>query len=173
MKRLYLDYQMSRPSWLAWGVLLCTLLLLGAAAYRYSMEVNKRDLLQGAYHRLLGNGADAVPEQDGMAAAASAELADMTVAVNRLLIPWDAVLSAVEHSMSHDVALLALDPAAVKRQITITAETRDMTTMLQYVAALSSQPMLEKVVLQKHEVNQTDPDHPVRFVVIAFWKGAQ
>lgn len=172
MKRLYLDYQTRRPSWLAWILLLCTLVLLGAAAYRYSVVIKNRDQLQKTYNRLLGAGSTR-SEPEELSEAASAELAEMALAVNRLLIPWDAVFSAVEHSMSHDVAVLALDPSAAKRQITITAEARDMATMLEYVATLSSQPVLENVVLQKHEINQTDPDHPIRFVVVALWKFAK
>ncbi|WP_308622161.1 PilN domain-containing protein [Massilia sp. Se16.2.3] len=68
-----------------------------------------------------------------------------------------------------NVALLALEPDAKKRVLRITAEARSSDDMLAYVAALGREEWFGAVTLARHEVQEQDPNRPVRFQVDAEW----
>lgn len=98
------------------------------------------------------------------------QLQGLKLAVNELATPWNALFGALEKSSMNDVAILGLQPDSKKQQVVISGEAKNYPTVLAYIDALSKQPMLADVYLQKHAVNDADKDKPVRFSVFARWK---
>lgn len=89
--------------------------------------------------------------------------------VDRLAAPWDALFKAVESAGSEDVALLGIQPDPEKRLVKIDAEAKDFSAMLEYVKRLAREDVLDSVHIVSHQINQQDPQKPVRFVAIASW----
>jgi hypothetical protein len=104
------------------------------------------------------------------AAAMKAELARANDTVRALSLPWAEVFGALEAANSADVSLLALDPMPDKRLLKLHAEARNMAAVLAYLRALAAGPVFSAVSLQSHQVQQADPLHPVRFVVLVEWR---
>jgi len=90
-------------------------------------------------------------------------------AVMRLNLPWRALHDAIGAATPSLVALLALEPDARKRTIQITAEARFSDDMIGYVEKLKQQEMFAEVTLVRHEINEQDPNRPIRFQIAARW----
>ncbi|WP_426193638.1 hypothetical protein [Massilia sp. DWR3-1-1] len=109
--------------------------------------------------------ARAVPAVDIGAAQASA----VNGAILQLNLPWPALREAVGAATPASVALLGLEPDARRRSVKITAETKDAESMIAYVEQLKGQELFGDVVLLRHEINELDPNRPLRFEVDASW----
>jgi hypothetical protein len=100
---------------------------------------------------------------------AQAEAVNATI--EQLNLPWRALHDAVQAATPPTVALLALEPDAKKHTLRITAETKGSDDMVDYVRSLQEQPGFAGVTLVRHEINDQDPNHPIRFQVDAQWRG--
>jgi hypothetical protein len=89
--------------------------------------------------------------------------------IAQLALPWNELFNAVESASSKNMALLGIEPDAQKRRVKLTGEAKNLESMLAYVRFLESQGPLVDVFLQSHQVEQNDPQKPVRFVVTATW----
>jgi Tfp pilus assembly protein PilN len=85
-----------------------------------------------------------------------------------LQMPWGELLAAIESVPARDVAVLAIEPAAARQSLRITADARHPDAMLDYLAALKRQALTE-VVLTSHQVQSQIPGNPIRFQVQAQW----
>lgn len=90
-------------------------------------------------------------------------------AIAQLNLPWRDVFDAVEAATSNQVALLALEPDARKRVLRGTAESRSHEGMIAYIEDMKRQPFFGTVILTRHEVNEQDPNKPLRFHFEAQW----
>ena len=90
-----------------------------------------------------------------------------------LKLPWNDLFASVEASGTPNVALLSIESDTGKRQVKISAEAKDLESMLDYLRFLGSQPKLANVYLQSHQVQEQDPQHPVRFVLGSDWVSAR
>jgi hypothetical protein len=95
----------------------------------------------------------------------------VNAAILQLNLPWRALHDAVQAATPPAVALLALEPDARKHTLRITAETRSSDEMIDYVQALQGQERFSSVALARHEINDQDPNRPIRFQVDAQWRG--
>lgn len=95
---------------------------------------------------------------------------ELQLTTNALNMPWNGLLDGLEQSSFADVAVLGLQPDAKKKLLTISGEAKNLPTVLAYIDRLEKQPMLDKVILQKHNVSETDKDKPVRFTLLANWQ---
>lgn len=93
--------------------------------------------------------------------------------VLQLNLPWRELRDAVQEATPANVALLALEPDAKKRTVRITAEARTSEDMIGYVERMKSQELFVGVVLVRHEVNEQDPNRPLRFQLDAQWEQRQ
>lgn len=87
-----------------------------------------------------------------------------------LNMPWNALLDGLEKSSNQDIAVLGLQPDSKKQLLTLSGEAKNLSAVLAYIDSLEKLPMLEKVILQKHNVSETDIDKPVRFTLLANWQ---
>ncbi|MES2321027.1 MAG: PilN domain-containing protein [Pseudomonadota bacterium] len=89
--------------------------------------------------------------------------------VMQLNLPWRALHDAIGAATPADIALLALEPDARKRSMKITAEARGSDDMIKYVEKLKEQELFAAVTLTRHEINEQDPNRPIRFQIEAEW----
>ncbi|VXB19759.1 PilN domain-containing protein [Massilia sp. 9I] len=92
-------------------------------------------------------------------------------AVMQLNLPWRDLVEAVRAATPSNVALLALEPDAKRRNLRITAETKNSDDMLAYVAQMQEQGWFASVNLVRHEIAEQEPNKPLRFQISAQWGG--
>ena len=93
--------------------------------------------------------------------------------VAALMVPWASLLLGIEASDMQDVALLSFEPNRKKNQVTLTGEAKNLESVFAYIQKLEDQPMLEKVYLQKHHIDEANPSRPVSFTVLLQWKNIE
>jgi hypothetical protein len=87
--------------------------------------------------------------------------------------PWDRTFAALEAADQPGVAVLAIDPDPRRDELRITAESKTLAAMLGYLEQLRAQATFGHVALQQHEVRMDDPGRPIRFTLLAQWRGAR
>lgn len=96
-------------------------------------------------------------------------------AVRELSTPWTALLAELE-SASQDsasqVALLGVEPDHAKHSVHIIGEARNLGLALAYVQRLQRSSALRYPMLESHQVQAEDPEHPVRFELTSEWRDA-
>lgn len=95
---------------------------------------------------------------------------EVLAAREALALPWSRLLSGLETVQSPRIALLALDADGRKPEATVTAEARSLRDVLAYVERLKREAGFRRVVLTSHQVQEDDPQRPVRFVVRLGWR---
>ena len=86
-----------------------------------------------------------------------------------VLFPWDKLFKALETSMDKDVALLSIQPDVAGGVVILSAEARDWNAMLGYIRRLGEDKFFTDVHLVSHQIQQSDPQKPVRFVLSCAW----
>jgi Tfp pilus assembly protein PilN len=97
----------------------------------------------------------------------------VNAAVLQLNLPWRALHDTVQSATPPAIALLALEPDAKRRSLRITAEARNSDDMIGYVEQLRRQDWFDAVALVRHEINEQDPNRPIRFQIDAGWRPAR
>ncbi|MCH8621744.1 PilN domain-containing protein [Undibacterium sp. TS12] len=99
---------------------------------------------------------------------------EQAVAVNqaiaKLNIPWTDLLDALEQASTDKVAILQITPNAQKMNVKLMAEAKNSDDMIAYVETLKQQKMFVSVILEKHEINEQDPNKPYRFQIEMLWR---
>lgn len=165
-----------------WAVLGLGLLLSGAAIALGAQMLARQHALEGqlaAVRASVGKPAAAAAAAAVAQAAAlppvaigAAQAGAVNGAILQLNLPWPSLRDAVGAATPAGVALLGLEPDARRRSLKITAETRDAETMIAYVEQLKRQQLFGDAVLLRHEINELDPNRPVRFEIDASWQTA-
>lgn len=93
-------------------------------------------------------------------------------AVAQLNLPWRDVLDAMENATPPTIALLALEPNAKKHLVKGVAEAKSSDGMISYIEQLKQQTFFDTVILTRHEINEQDPNKPIRFQFEAQWAEA-
>ena len=105
-------------------------------------------------------------------AVPEAQATAVNAAVQQLNLPWRGLHDAIQAATPASVALLALEPDARKNSVRITAEAKSSDDMIGYVARLQDVDWFGTVALVRHEINDQDPNRPIRFQIDAQWKAA-
>ncbi len=87
-----------------------------------------------------------------------------------LSLPWKELFEALESSQTNEVAVLAIEPDAQKGKVRISAEAKKLESMLDYVASLQKIALFREVLILNHQIQDQDPEKPVRFVLQAAWE---
>ena len=176
MRALKLDYQRAyRPiPWLGLGVLAAALVSLAAAA-GYHQELQRQigfwEARADHFARLAGARGASRPLTTEAARAQLLEVKHANQVVRQLDLPWSALFKAVESSGDRSVALLSLEPDLQRGTVKISGEAKDFDALLKYVRELSTREVFGSVMLQQHQVQQDVAEKPVRFSLLAHWKG--
>lgn len=149
------------------GALLCA----GAAVGTYALVEQKRERQHQLQHLQTRVAAlSARPVEVAKVAIPEAQAAFVNGAVLQLNLPWRELQDAVLAATPRKVALVAMEPDPRKRVLKITAETKTSDDMVDYVAALKEQDSFSGVILTRHEINEQDPNRPLRFQLEATWQ---
>lgn len=171
MRRLKLDFQRKSASMGGGVALLVVALLLGGklfADYRdVTAEIERGEAALTWLERLAGHKAvrPGKPGSDPY----SAEIKRANEVIDQLALPWDQLFASVEDATGKDVALLSIQPDKHKGAVSIEGEAKDIAAMLDYMRRLNEAKQLRKIDLLSHQVQQQDPQKPVRFNLSARW----
>jgi Tfp pilus assembly protein PilN len=173
MSELRLDYQTNSSFSLAGAVLLAfavaAVVLTGANYLKLSSQVTGSEAKLERNHASQNKGR--MSEQGSVELAQ--EISNANEVLRQLSVPWETLFHAVESSAGGKVTLLALEPDVEKHQVKINGETKNFKSLTNYITQLQGQEVFGSVYLQSHQVQQQDPDKPVRFSLLATWRENQ
>lgn len=109
------------------------------------------------------------PAEVAKVAIPEAQASFVNDAIMQLNLPWRELQDAVLAATPRSVALIAMEPDPRKRVLKITAETKNSDDMVAYIEALKEQESFSGVMLSRHEINEQDPNRPLRFQLEATW----
>ena len=107
------------------------------------------------------------------AQAPEAQIQAVNQAILQLNLPWRDLLNGLEAGTPKTIALLALEPDAKKLTLKGVAEAKDSDAMVEFISQMKKQDIFDDVLLSKHEINEQDPNKPLRFQFEARWTGVQ
>lgn len=176
MKRLPIDFAppslartIHRTGPLGWS-LVALALLLCAAAGAAGWQMTARQRVQDTRLALVRAHAPLpVAPSTPQPQVGEAQAAAVNAAVLQLNLPWRALHDAIAAATPDSIALLALEPDPRRRSMKITAEARTSDEMIAYVEQLKQQELFGAVALLHHEINELDPNRPIRFQLDAQW----
>ena len=174
MTRLRLDYQRRMtPFPVAGGVLLATALAISilAASYYYRLMVRTADWEASLKKFEQASGRPATGSYQGMRGGVQ-DIKQATEVLRQLTLPWEDLFHAVESSTDREITLLGLEPDMEKHVVNISCEAKNIAAMLNFTKRLEGQHEFASVYLQSHQIQEYDPDRPVRFSLVAFWRSA-
>ncbi|MBI3523801.1 MAG: hypothetical protein HY066_04625 [Betaproteobacteria bacterium] len=100
------------------------------------------------------------------------EIAQANRIIDRLGLPWGDLFAAIDATVVDDVTLLSVEPDLERKEVRISAEAKDRKAMLNYARILQQSKTLTNGYIVSHQINNQDPQKPVRFSVVAIWSGA-
>ena len=159
----------TRPALLvlgAAGVLLCAGAVV-SATHLAEDRAERASQLQHVQERAAAMSAR--PAQVATVAIPEAQAAFVNGAIAQLNLPWRELQDAVASATPPTIALVALEPDARKQVLKITAEAKSSDDMVDYVSQLKQQETFSAVALTRHDVQETDPNRPLRFQLEATW----
>ena len=173
--RIKFEYASSSTSiqtWI-WGLLVVSLLAVGAASWEYARLQKVRDGLQ--LHLQQNTARSVAPAVAPLSDEVRTKLEEQASQANNVLAelghPWTALFVQLENTWTPDIALLSIRPDAAKGRLRLSGEARHLGDALDYVRRLGVSGVLTDVVLEEHEVVESDQQRPVRFAVSARWGG--
>jgi hypothetical protein len=173
MRALTLDYHAKARKFPLGGVVLVAGALSAAFMFQeyrtLEQELSTWEAKVTEIRKSAKRGATGAPAKPRELEATALEVKAARAAIQRLLLPWDTLFSALESVRTTDVALLAIEADPDKRTVKLTAEAKSDTDMLNYVEQLQAANGLADVALASHQAKQDDPLKPLRFVVVASW----
>jgi Tfp pilus assembly protein PilN len=178
MKRVRIDFAppslartLHRTGPLGWSLaVLAVLLCVAAGTIGWQMQARQRVLdaelaLMRAHASLPVAVAAATPQPQ----IGDAQGAAVNAAVLQLNLPWSALHDAIAAATPNNIALLTLEPDPRRRSMKITAEAKTSDEMIAYIEQLKQQELFGAVALLRHEINELDPNKPIRFQLDAQW----
>jgi len=174
MATLWLDYQQNRPTHWAGPLSLALVLAALILAVAYYLELNdKASDWEDKLVRIERDHGARAPTRSGIrdGEEQALEVKQANDVLRQLSLPWELLFQSVESAAGNEVALLALEPDMEKRVVKISGEAKNFTALLNYITQLDAQEVFGPVYLQSHQVQQQDPNLPVRFTLLAAWRG--
>lgn len=150
-----------------WGLFSGSLLLLLFLSYLYVYFQNEHQQMR---HE--------IEQRDAMVQQARKQASDPKITdslqqaagvIEQLSFPWNRLFVALESASTNDVALLAVQPDLQSGVITLKGEAKNWHAMVAYLRRLSEQQFFTGVQLTSHQIQQNDPQKPVRFVLQCTW----
>lgn len=162
------------PTW-AWCAGALGVALIATAAWTGSAALQRQQASEAQWRRAQQRVVQAGQAMQGPTRVATVPIAPaqaqvVNAAILQLNLPWRDMQDALASATPPGIALLALEPDARKRVLKITAETTGSDAMVAYVAQLKQQELFgARVLLLRHEINELDPNRPLRFQLEARW----
>jgi Tfp pilus assembly protein PilN len=142
---------------------------VGLAYFQLSANLDTWETKWRSLQKAQRKDTDPGPRQKAEWEQMQSELKAANRVIVRLSMPWDALFQEVERSVDEQITLLGVEPDPEKRELRITAEAKSLTAMLDYMKRLRAAALFRDAYILSHQVQQQDPQKPVRFVVTAQW----
>ncbi len=174
MQSVDLDYLADkRPNWLG-----LTALAIGAIAlvlmvdhYRdLDRKISDQELLVSRLQAERKNSFATPASEHRNDEQIARETKQANAAILQLSLPWKDLFEALETTRKNEVAILAIEPDVKKGLVNISAEAKKLDSMLDYVASLQKVALFHEVLILNHQVQEQNPEKPIRFVVQAAWE---
>ncbi len=174
MRPLALDYRQGNVFKFVAGLVLLGLALaatahVGMAYWRLEQQMGRVQSAVEKVARKMEPGRAAAPLTAAQKQQFEAEIKSANDVVQRLNLPWDKMLAALETSNSDDIALLGIAPDAKKRRLQVIGEAKSFAALFDYIRILQESESLAGVYLRHHQIQEQDPEKPVRFTLEASW----
>lgn len=170
MKTIDLDFAPRRRGRLTLFAALATVIAAGVLLERQRAAETELDNWQRKWHSLETRGhPTANRAEQGRFAE---EITRANRIIDRLGLPWGDLFAAIDATVIDDVTLLSVEPDMERKEVRISAEAKDRTAMLDYARILQQSKTLTDGTIISHQVNNQDPQKPVRFSAVAVWSAA-
>lgn len=100
----------------------------------------------------------------------AARIQGVNLAIQRLNVPWSELFDAIEASALPAVSVLELMPDVRKQQLRVAAEAASADAMVQFIERLKREGQFRRVVIERHDVIESDRNKPIRFEVDLAWQ---
>ena len=100
---------------------------------------------------------------------AGAEIKAANEVVMQLTLPWNELFNALEETNTSDIALLGIEPDSRKRVVRLSGEAKNAAALFEYVRLLQANKAMSSVYLRRQQVQEQNPEKPVRFTLDASW----
>lgn len=98
-----------------------------------------------------------------------AEIKAANEVIMQLTLPWNELFNALEETNTSDIALLGIEPDSRKRVVRLSGEAKNATALLEYIRLLQANKAMSSVYLRRQQVEEQNPEKPVRFTLDASW----
>lgn len=172
MQTLRLDYQAdARNPWAGAAMLVAGLAVLLFIVWSYQEQEQKltqQEMLLDSMKSASSSRVEILPARKDTEQVAL-EIKQANAVILQLNLPWKELFEAFESAQHADVAVLAIEPDAQKGLVRISAEAKSLDSLPAYLAYLQKVPLFQEVALLNHQVQEQDPQRPVRFMLQATW----
>lgn len=145
----------------------------GYVLYDYRIVTAEAEIMEAKWHSLHRTGrgeySPTEPTNAGERKIQQAEVVYTNSIVRRFSLPWSGVFEEIDASVGDDVALLSVEPDTEKRELRVIAEAKNFSAMLDYTSRLQAGRFFRNSHVISHQIQQQDPQRPVRFVLVATW----
>ncbi|MBI5919221.1 MAG: hypothetical protein HY849_07610 [Nitrosomonadales bacterium] len=145
---------------LGWGILLLAVLVAAGVIQQQIV------LLEEAGEIRAGLDQQKVRKHTAESPEAASAVRKFQLVQARLTFPWGGLLKTLESSSGENVALIAVEPDIPNRQVKLEAEARDWDALIEYIGKLDGEGVFAEAHLVSHRIEKSDPQLPVRFVVL-------
>jgi len=163
-------YQTSAWTWLCTLIGLAICIAAGLAARSLFDQIDTQEATLRRVHTKLNERSDNKPVVKKVVVS-DAQATAVNAAIAQLNLPWRDVFDAMEGATPKTIALLTLEPDAKRNLVRGMAEAKTSDDMIAYIEQLKKQDFFTSVLLTKHEINEQDPNKPLRFQFEAQWAG--
>lgn len=172
MNHIYLDYQRNNKPlpWAGVVLILLAFAVLALVDFYYQGLTEKIGYWESKSGQVLRTAEPQTSSSPRDIREMALEIKHANEVLNQISMPWDKLFQAVEWSSGRDVALLAIEPDAEQHIVKISGEAKNIEAALNYIRHLSEQEIFTSVYLQSHQVQQQNPEKPVRFALVAAWR---
>ncbi|MBT9520763.1 MAG: PilN domain-containing protein [Dechloromonas sp.] len=153
-----------RPGLLDVSLLLAALVILAGAGWGSYEKLVTAQTLQKSI------GAFRNPTEKRSQPISPKQLTEINLAIMQLNLPWSQFLTAIEKNLSSNVALLGIDPNAERQIVRIEGEAKTAGDMIDFVEQLGRDPFFQDASLLRHQINDSDQNHPFRFTMEVSWR---
>ena len=175
MQILRLDYQANgRDTRMERALLLvgvCALLFVVWCYQEETEKITRQEVLMQGVQRASPTHTEVSPIRKDPEQVAQ-EVKQANAVILELNLPWKELFESFESAQNGDVAVLSIEPDAQKGLVRIGGEAKSLESLPAYLAHLQKVTLFRDVVLLNHQVQEQDPQRPVRFMLQATW-GAQ
>lgn len=169
---LKLDYQSDGRNFWAGMIVLAvglTGMMFMAGLYQEgSRKVAQQEALAASVQNASTPGMKVLPVEKNSEQAVL-EIKQANAVILELNLPWKELFEAFESSQQKDIAVLAIEPDAQKGLVRISGEAKSLDSLPAYIAYLQKIPLFQDVALLSHQIQDQDPQKPVRFMLQATW----